>query len=128
VESNPSRARLIPRAEDWPWSSLGAPANIKDQLVVESPVRRPPDWLERVNQPLRNLAELRECITRGRPFGSAVWTSKAAAQHGLGFTMRPPGRPRKARPGTTPRTASRKPADAGHDHLRVSSVGRPSGN
>jgi len=114
VESNPSRARLVARAEDWPWSSLGAPANIKDQLVAESPVRRPADWLERVNQPLRGLAELRECITRGRPFGSAAWTSKAATQHGLRFTMRPPGRPRKAGPGVAPRRASRRPADAHH--------------
>ena len=98
VESNPSRARLVPRAEDWPWSSLGAPADIKDRLVAESPVPRTPDWLELVNQPLPNLARIRDCVVRGRPFGSLVWTAKTAARHGLGFTMRSRGRPRKARP------------------------------
>ncbi len=105
VESNAHRARLVSRAEAWPWSSLGAPDEVRGKLVSESPVPRPPDWLQRVNQPLRNLTRLRECITRGRPFGSAVWTSKAAARHGLGFTMRPRGRPRKACSGVGRRAA-----------------------
>jgi putative transposase len=95
VESNPSRARLVLRAEDWPWSSLGAPAAVRELLVTASPVPRPPDWLERVNQPLSNLARFRECIEHGRPFGSLVWAAKTAARHGLGASMRRRGRPRK---------------------------------
>ena len=101
TESNALRAGLVSRAEDWQWSSLGAPANIKGQLLAESPVRRPPDWLELVNQPVPNLARIRDCVTRGRPFGSLVWTAKTAARHGLEFTMRSRGRPKNARPRTS---------------------------
>ena len=112
VESNPSRARLVARAEDWPWSSVGARGDIKDRLVAESPVPRPPDWLERVNRPLRNLAAVRECIKRGRPFGSAAWTTRAVLRYGLRFTMRPPGRPRTAAHGTVLRAESQNPPGA----------------
>jgi putative transposase len=96
VESNAPRAGLASRAEDWPWSSIGAPAQIRQQLLAESPVPRPPDWPERVNRPIADLADIRDCVTRGRPFGSPVWTSRAVARHGLGFTLRPRGRPRRA--------------------------------
>lgn len=122
VEANAKRAGLVSRAEDWPWSSLGAPDEVRTQLVSDTSVPRPPDWLQRVNQPLRNLARLRECIARGRPFGSAVWTSKAAARHGLRFTMRPPGRPARSTPGSAPRRSTQTPADAGDRHQRVRST------
>ncbi len=39
---------------------------------------------------------LRECAQGGRPFGSAAWVETTAARLGLGFTLRGPGRPRKA--------------------------------
>jgi REP-associated tyrosine transposase len=128
VESNPSRARLVPRAEDWPWSSVGARADIKDQLVAESPVLRPSDWLERVNRPLRNLAALRECVERGRPFGSAAWTTKAVQRYGLRFTMRPPGRPRSVAHGTGRRVDSQGPPDGGSGHPRRGLAARLSTN
>jgi putative transposase len=115
VESNPPRARLVARAEDWPWSSLGAPASVRDQLLAESPVPRPPDWLERVNTPLPDLAKIRECIVRGRPFGTSVWTAKVVARHGLLFTMRSRGRPKKARPREAPRTVVAEPARSGRE-------------
>ena len=128
VESNAHRARLVSRAEAWPWSSLGAREEVRGQLVSESPVPRPADWLQRVNEPLRNLARLRECITRGRPFGSAAWTSEAAARHGLRFTMRPPGRPRRSSPHSTSRRFTQTPADTGGRHQRVRSTARLSNN
>lgn len=43
VEANPVRARLVARAEDWMWSSVGG-ARLPD--LVESPVARPENWLE----------------------------------------------------------------------------------
>ncbi len=53
VERNPLRAGLVPRAERWPWSSLGLrhtqPADA-ERLLSRWPVPRPPDWLEWVNR------------------------------------------------------------------------------
>jgi putative transposase len=98
VESNASRARLVARAEEWPWTSIGISAHIGEQLLAESPVPRPPDWLERVNRPVPNLAKIRDCVSRGRPIGSSAWTAKAVARHGLEFTMRSRGRPSKVGP------------------------------
>ena len=41
VESNAHRAKLVSRAEAWPWSSLGAPDEVRADLVADSPVPRP---------------------------------------------------------------------------------------
>ena len=116
VEANARRAGLVSRAEAWPWSSLGAPASDRDALVAESPVPRPADWLARVNRPIRDLARLRTCIARGRPFGSVAWTAQAVARHGLGFTMRSRGRPSRADQGLPPTVGlpRRQPQLAGH--------------
>ena len=52
VEANARRARLVQRAEEWPWSSLvchGPDPEVN--LLSPWPVRRPADWLEQVNLP-----------------------------------------------------------------------------
>jgi putative transposase len=52
VESNPLRAGLVKRAEDWRWSSLrihlGHPSSV---TLVPGPVLRPANWLDLVNEP-----------------------------------------------------------------------------
>ena len=55
VEANPMCAGLVPRAEDWQWSSLvrSGPAEGID-LLSAWPVRRPGAWLEHVNRPQGN--------------------------------------------------------------------------
>jgi hypothetical protein len=51
VESNPVRAKLVERAEDWKWSSLTRPyATDGICLVDPSPVTRPEPWLDFVNE------------------------------------------------------------------------------
>src|SRR3954468_22269602 len=54
VERNALRARLVPRAEDWRWSSLWrrvrGPAADR-AILAEWPVDRPADWLAWVNAP-----------------------------------------------------------------------------
>jgi hypothetical protein len=62
-------------------------------------VDRPRNWLALVNEPLeqRDLASLRTSVTRQRPFGGDEWVRRTAARLGLGFTLNPRGRPRKAR-------------------------------
>jgi putative transposase len=100
VERNALRAGLVSRAEDWRWSGLYRRITGTDQwLVSDWPVPRPDDWIERVNRPMTNdeLREIRQCIARGRPFGSPQWTRETAKQLGLEHTLRPRGRPPIAR-------------------------------
>ena len=100
VERNPLRSGLVGSAEQWRWSSLRwwsepgeAPAWWQAGLV-----ERPADWLGTVNRPdtEKELAALRSCIARSRPFGSQRWVRRVAAELGLESTVRPRGRPRKS--------------------------------
>jgi putative transposase len=99
VERNALRAGMVDRAQDWPWSSLS------HRLAKAEPIERlsawplpvPRDWAAWVNRP-QSKAEveaLQRSVNRGTPFGSDAWRNATAAKLGLGFTMRPRGRPRK---------------------------------
>ena len=100
VERNALRAGLVQRAENWRWCSLwrrrsgGAEAR---SLLSDGPVDRPRGWVRLVNNPQteEELAALRRCVVRARPFGSEAWTKRIARRLGLGSTLRPRGRPRK---------------------------------
>ena len=98
VESNARRAGLVDRAEDWRWGSLWH-RNHGDalRLLDEWPIERPPNWIELVNEPLpdHEAQAIRGCVVRGSPLGSTTWVQATAAALGLGFTLRPRGRPRK---------------------------------
>ena len=52
----------------------------------------PTAWLQLVNQPQTEaeVAALRCCIHRGRPFGDPDWVTDAAKRLGLECTVRPP--------------------------------------
>jgi hypothetical protein len=72
VEANALRAKLVKRAQDWPWSSLACPATSDGRILLSrGPLERPPGWLSLVNQPLADddLADVRTSLKRGRPFG-----------------------------------------------------------
>ena len=60
-------------------------------------MKRPADWMERVNRPLKlaELERLRTSVNRGRPFGRDDWMRGAARTLGLQHTLRNPGRPKK---------------------------------
>ncbi len=45
----------------------------------------------------KELAALRYCVTRGRPFGDDDWTEQTARRLGLQNTLRRVGRPTKVR-------------------------------
>jgi putative transposase len=100
VERNALRARLVERAEDWEWGSLAwrrdraAPVR-----VAESPVSLPSYWRHLVNEPQTDveLAEIRTCVNRERPFGPADWVKEQAEKLGLTNSLRSVGRPRKSR-------------------------------
>jgi putative transposase len=100
AERNAVRARLVRRAENWPWCS--APlwqAQERPPWLVAGPVARPSDWLAWVNGALTEaeLEALRRSVNRGAPFGGAAWSANTAKRLGLESTLRPRGRPRQDR-------------------------------
>jgi putative transposase len=100
VEQNPLRARLVERAEEWQWSSAWRRRQgdaAAQEALCDWPLPRPADWLQRVNRPQRDgvVDQIRTCIRKGAPFGSARWVKQSAVRLGLESTLRPPGRPRK---------------------------------
>jgi putative transposase len=101
VERNALRARLVKRAEAWPWSSLGvathAAAAAESPPLAPWPVPRPQGWAKLVQEPQTEaeLEALRTAIQRGRPFGTPAWQKRTAKRLGLESTFRSRGRPRK---------------------------------
>lgn len=100
VERNPLRANLVERSEDWRWSSLRWWSSRAQPAWLSAwPIARPRNWRQRVNQAERGeeVEALRRCVARGRPFGSDRWAAQAASRLGLESTLRPRGRPPKAK-------------------------------
>jgi putative transposase len=102
VERNPSRAHLVARAEDWPWSSASPLALGADRPALAPwPVPKPQDWLERLNvpEPARSVEELRQALKKGMPFGNPAWRAGAMRRLKWRVSSRPPGRPKMAEDG-----------------------------
>jgi putative transposase len=95
VALNPVRARLVDRAEEWPWSSARAHlAGRDDGLVEVAPL------LERYGEfsAFLGAAEdeqatraLRLAETTGRPVGRADWLSEIEARSGRSFAPKKRG-------------------------------------
>ena len=76
VEANPLRARLVPRAEAWRWSSLSRETCLDGRVLVTSPpVRKPDQWVDIVNEglPIATYDSLRMAAQRQVPFGDPNW-------------------------------------------------------
>lgn len=100
VEANARRAKLVRRAEAWPWCSLWVRRNRKSVLhrrMRPWPVDRPRNWLAEVNRCMDEEASerVRRSVARGVPLGNAAWATRMASRLGLEATLRPRGRPRK---------------------------------
>lgn len=97
VERNPLRAGLAGRAKDWLWSSAAA-AFGNGPVLDAGPVARPPNWPDLVDEPQTEaeVAALRRCVRRGRPYGGGSWAAATAARLDLAASLRPLGRPRKS--------------------------------
>ena len=106
VERNALRANKVEGAQDWRWSSMWARSvgdgAIAQEQLASWPVGRPADWTTRVNRPQsqQELAALRLCRDRGRPYGDPRWTATTAGRLGIQGSLRRPGRPRKS-PGSS---------------------------
>jgi putative transposase len=109
VERNALRAGLVSRAEDWAWGSLAwRQRTTVDGLLSSPPVPMPSDWLARVNAPqtAEELAGLRACVNRQRPYGDDAWVESATVALGLESSLRRRGRPRKTQHADAPGRAA----------------------
>lgn len=100
VEANALRSGLVRRAEEWRWCSLWRARDghcDRKPRIDDWPTDRPPDWMARVNEPVRTADReaLRACVRRGAPYGNAAWREGIARELGLECTMRRRGRPKK---------------------------------
>ncbi len=107
IEANPLRAKIVTRAEDYPWSSyhvygMGQPSELVDPLIAyeqlgPSPAVRRRKWAEKVQRPMQELvlASIRRSGESGRPYGDQNWVRRLAKRLDLDLTIRPRGRPRK---------------------------------
>jgi len=86
VSLNPLRARLVTRAQDWPWSSVRAHlAGREDGMVRVAPaLTRYGDFADFIATPEDEEATrlLRRSESTGRPLGDADWISGLEAQTG----------------------------------------------
>jgi putative transposase len=99
VERNPLRAKLVERAQEWPWSSLGQELleeKVRLPLASSPPGARRADWIDWVNLPQTPAEEsaIVSCIEKSRPFGSDRWLQRAMRT--LGWReQKMRGRPKK---------------------------------
>jgi putative transposase len=107
IEANPLRARIVRRAENYPWSSyrvhgMGEADGLVDPLVnyeelsPRAEVRRK-KWAVKVHSPLRGpqLAAIRRSVATGLPYGERPWVERLARRLKLDLIIRPRGRPRQ---------------------------------
>ncbi len=97
VERNALRANLVEGAEDWRWSSLWRRQQDDASWLADLPMPRPRRWLEFVNgtETEAEVLALRQCVNRGRPFGTEIWTNATVKELHLESSLSPRGRPKK---------------------------------
>jgi putative transposase len=86
VERNALRARLVDRAEQWPWGSLWKREHrATDIELAPWPTARPEPWCDIVNapSPAEDLELLRQAIRRGEPIGGPRWREEATLALGI---------------------------------------------
>ena len=109
IEANPLRARIVERAEDYPWSSyrvhgVGAADELIDPLVGYEQISpraeaRQAKWAQRVHQPLAEpqLEAIRRSVNSGLPYGEEAWVKRLSLRLKFDLIARPRGRPTKNR-------------------------------
>ena len=105
VERNPVRARMVRKAEQYPWSSAAAHCGLREDRWL-SPLQglvpvRTEDWSQWLaeKEDEEMLATIRLHTRTGRPAGGKRFVSALESRLGRRLQARPIGRPRK---GETP--------------------------
>jgi len=93
VEANPLRAKLVQRAEDWPWSSFHQRVKNCQLLRLSTwPILPPADWADRVNAVSHEeTCRLRASSRSNLPLGGEAWTVAVATLLGTTRGLRRPG-------------------------------------
>lgn len=103
VECNPVRAKMVRKAEHYPWSSAAGHCGLReDPLITSNPCWQKqfsavgdwPSWLETGTKP-EALETLRKNTGRSLPCGSAAFVRKLEQLAGHSLDFKPQGRPRK---------------------------------
>ena len=101
VERNPVRARLVRRAEDYPWSSAAVHCGRRsDPVLGQLPEPRPSEasdwsaWLAQ-REDKGMISKLRLCTRTGRPAGGEQFVARLESKLGRRLRPMPVGRPRK---------------------------------
>ncbi len=103
VERNPVRARMVRKAEQYPWSSAGAHCGLREDPLL-SPLRglvpaRTGDWSEWLaeEEDEEMVATIRLHTRTGRPAGDKRFVSALESRLGRRLQAKSIGRPRKAK-------------------------------
>lgn len=103
VERNPVRARLVRKAENYPWSSAATHCHLRKDEVVSSTaswwkqfeeIGDWSRWLAEGDEP-EELMVLRRNIDKGLPCGTTRFLKKLEQKLGRLIQFRPLGRPKK---------------------------------
>jgi putative transposase len=102
VERNPVRAKVVKKAENYPWSSAVAHCGRGEDLLLTNArawsreLGRVADWSAWLAEgdELEQLGVLRRNINKGLPCGSARFISRLEKTAGRVLSYRPRGRPR----------------------------------
>ncbi len=100
IENNPVRAKLVKRAEDWPWSSANYHITNKEGILTIKDVKDLLDitnWQAYLNKKEEALTidKLRLHTLTGRPLGADQFILKLEKIFGKRLKALPRGRPRK---------------------------------
>jgi len=99
VERNPLRARMVDRAEDYPWSSARGHCGLKPDSILAADFPPPGvvnnwrEWLQDEDEPLSNL--VRRQTQTGRPCGSTAFVERLEALLKRGLQPQKVGRKKK---------------------------------
>lgn len=105
VERNPVRAKMVRRAENYPWSSAPFHCGLRSDpvITVKSSWRRQFEgignwsaWLAESDEPA-HLDVLRRHVEQGLPCGKPKFIQKLETLTGRALQYRPRGRPKKTR-------------------------------
>ena len=106
VERNPVRARIVRKAENYPWSSAAAHCGLRESRTLTNDqywltqfqsVGNWSKWLAEGDQP-DQIEVLRRHVARGLPCGSETFVRKLERIAGQALRYRPRGRPKKLEP------------------------------
>lgn len=107
VERNPVRARIVRKAERYPWSSAACHCGLSDDIVLSDKTKwkRLTDqindwsaWLAEGDTP-DETAIIRRNIDMGLPCGSDRFIKKLEKTVGINLQFRPRGRPKQVKKG-----------------------------